>query len=143
MGWDYRRTQFNINQPGGPRGSFTFDGVFTRLPKAPAGTGSGPADLLLGYADSASISNSVTIGVRIHAVSAFLQDDWKVNNRLTLNRGFGMRTSLLRSRSETGNSASTTRPLRWCLRRTGPGSTGHSLIDKTSTSLRVWALHIN
>jgi hypothetical protein len=87
MGWDYRRTQFNINQPGGPRGSFTFNGVFTRLPDAPAGTGSGTADLLLGYADSATISNSVTIGVRIHAVSSFFQDDWKVNNRLTLNLG--------------------------------------------------------
>jgi len=87
MGWDYRRTQFNINQPGGPRGSFTFDGVFTRLPNAPTGTGSGTADLLLGYADSASISNSVTIGVRIHAVSSFFQDDWRVNSKLTLNLG--------------------------------------------------------
>src|SRR5438045_384220 len=37
-GWDYRRKQFNINQ-GGPRGSFTFIGVFTRLPDATAGTG--------------------------------------------------------------------------------------------------------
>jgi hypothetical protein len=87
MGWDYRRTQFNINQPGGPRGSFTFDGVFTRLPYAPTGTGSGAADLLLGYADSATLSNSVTIGVRIHAVSSFFQDDWKINNRLTFNLG--------------------------------------------------------
>jgi hypothetical protein len=87
MGWDYRRTQFNINQPGGPRGSFTFDGVFTRQPDAPNGTGAGVADLLLGYADSATLSNSVTIGIRIHAVSAFFQDDWKVNSRLTLNLG--------------------------------------------------------
>jgi hypothetical protein len=87
MGWDYRRTQFNINQPGGPRGSFTFDGVFTRQPNAPTGTGAGVADLLLGYADSATLSNSVTIGVRIHAVSSFFQDDWKVNSRLTLNLG--------------------------------------------------------
>jgi len=87
MGWDYRRTQFNINQPGGPRGSFTFDGVFTRLPDAPTGTGAGVGDLLLGYADSATLSNSVTIGVRIHAVASFVQDDWKVNDRLTLNLG--------------------------------------------------------
>ncbi len=87
MGGDLRRTQFNINQPGGPRGSFTFDGVFTRQPVAPTGTGSGTADLLLGYADSATISNSVTIGVRIHAYSGFFQDDWKVNNKLTLNLG--------------------------------------------------------
>jgi hypothetical protein len=87
MGGDYRRTQFNINQPGGPRGSFTFDGVFTRLPVTPTGTGSGVADLLLGYADSATLSNSVTIGVRIHAWSGFFQDDWKVNSKLTLNVG--------------------------------------------------------
>jgi hypothetical protein len=87
MGGDMRRTQFNINQPGGPRGSFTFDGVFTRQPVSPAGTGSGAADLLLGYADSATLSNSVTIGVRIHAYSGFFQDDWKVSKKLTLNLG--------------------------------------------------------
>jgi hypothetical protein len=86
-GVDVRWTQFNINQPGGPRGQFTFDGVFTRQPSAPAGTGIGAADLLLGYADTANISNSVTIGVRIHSYSGFFMDDWKVNNRLTLNLG--------------------------------------------------------
>jgi hypothetical protein len=86
-GFETRRTQFNINQPGGPRGQFTFNGVFTRQPSAPAGTGSGIADLLLGYADTANISNSVTIGVRIRAYSGFFMDDWKVNNRLTLNLG--------------------------------------------------------
>lgn len=86
-GFELRRTQFNINQPGGPRGNFTFNGVFTRQPSAPTGTGSGLADLLLGYADSASISNSVTIGVRIRAYSGFFMDDWKVNQKLTLNLG--------------------------------------------------------
>lgn len=86
-GVDVRFTQFNINQPGGPRGQFTFNGVFTRQPFAPAGTGSGIADLLLGYADTANISNSVTIGVRIRSYSGFFMDDWKVNNRLTLNLG--------------------------------------------------------
>ena len=86
-GVDLRRTQFNINQPGGPRGQFTFNGVFSRLPSAPAGTGMGAADLLLGYADVANISNSVTVGIRIHAYSGFFMDDWKVNNRLTLNLG--------------------------------------------------------
>jgi hypothetical protein len=87
MGVDLRRTQFNINQPGGPRGQFTFDGVFTRQPATPAGTGIGAADLLLGYADTANISNSVTIGVRIHSYSGFFMDDWKVTNKLTLNVG--------------------------------------------------------
>lgn len=87
MGFEMRRTQFNINQPGGPRGQFTFNGVFTRQPLSPAGTGSGIADLLLGYADTANISNSVTIGVRIRAYSGFIMDDWKVSDRLTLNLG--------------------------------------------------------
>lgn len=86
-GVDVRFTQFNINQPGGPRGNFTFNGVFTRLPAAPAGTGSGTADLLLGYADGATLSNSVTIGVRIRSYSGFFMDDWKVSQKLTLNLG--------------------------------------------------------
>jgi hypothetical protein len=87
MGVDVRFTQFNINQPGGPRGLFTFNGVFTRQPFSPGGTGAGIADLLLGFADGASLSNSVTIGVRIRSYSGFFMDDWKVNNRLTLNLG--------------------------------------------------------
>jgi Carboxypeptidase regulatory-like domain/TonB dependent receptor-like, beta-barrel len=86
-GVDTRFTQFNINQPGGPRGNFTFNGVFTRQPASPSGTGSGIADLLLGYADAASLSNSVTIGVRIRSYSGFFMDDWKVNQKLTLNVG--------------------------------------------------------
>lgn len=86
-GFEYRASQFNINQPGGPRGSFTFNGVFTRQPSAPAGTGAGIADLLLGYADGATLSNSVTIGVRIKSYSGFFMDDWKVSNKLTLNLG--------------------------------------------------------
>ncbi len=86
-GVDARFTQFNINQPGGPRGNFTFNGVFSRLPAAPAGTGSGTADLLLGYADGATLSNSVTIGVRIRSYSGFFMDDWKVSQKLTLNLG--------------------------------------------------------
>ena len=67
-GFDARATQFNINPPGGPRGNWTFNGVFSNQPNAPAGTGSGVADLLLGYAQNASIANSQTVGTRDPAI---------------------------------------------------------------------------
>lgn len=86
-GFDMRATQFNINQPGGPRGNWTFNGVFTNQPNAPSGTGSGVADLLLGYAQGASIANSQTVGTRIRQYNWYFLDDWKATDRLTINWG--------------------------------------------------------
>ena len=86
-GFDMRATQFNVNQPGGPRGNWTFNGVFTNQPNAPSGTGSGVADLLLGYAQNASIANSQTVGTRIRQYNWFFLDDWKATDRLTINWG--------------------------------------------------------
>ncbi len=87
MGVESRFVQFNLNQGGGARGSFSFNGVFTQQPFSPTGTGYGPADFLLGYANTASIAVSTGTGERIRTFSGFLMDDWKATNRLTLNLG--------------------------------------------------------
>ena len=87
MGFEHRRTQFNLGQGSSPRGAFSYTGVFTQNPPSRTGTGSPFADFLLGVPDSASIGTNVRAGFRIRNYSSFFQDDWRVSNRLTLNLG--------------------------------------------------------
>lgn len=86
-GANYRfiRSFFNISDT--ERGSFNFSGGFTQDPQARSGTGSGLADFLLGIPASAALSNGLTGDIRYHYAAAYLQDDWRVNQRLTLNLG--------------------------------------------------------
>ena len=87
MGFDHRRTQFNLGQGSSPRGSFSFNGVFTQNPAGRTGTGNPFADFLLGYPDGATIGTNVRAGIRVRNYSAFFQDDWKATSKLTLNIG--------------------------------------------------------
>jgi hypothetical protein len=70
-------------------GSWSFNGSMTQNPASTAGTGDGFADFLLGYPNSGTRSNPATwwggYGTYWHF---FVQDDVKINNRLTLNLGF-------------------------------------------------------
>jgi TonB dependent receptor-like, beta-barrel len=63
------------------RGSMGFGGTFTGL------SGSGMADFLLGYVANFQLSNVYVVDQRHHAEMAFVQDDWKASDRLTLNLG--------------------------------------------------------
>ncbi|PWU06550.1 MAG: hypothetical protein C5B51_12035 [Terriglobia bacterium] len=69
-------------------GAYNFTGISTENPQQQSGTGDAIADWLLGYPASAGRSNPATwwggYGTYWHA---FIQDDFKVSNRLTLNIG--------------------------------------------------------
>ncbi len=86
-GANYRfiRSFFNISDT--QRGSFNFSGGFTQNPLARSGSGSGLADFLLGIPATAALSNGLAGDIRYHYVAAYLQDDWRVNQKLTLNLG--------------------------------------------------------
>ncbi|MCU1257888.1 MAG: hypothetical protein JWO80_773 [Bryobacterales bacterium] len=75
-----------------------------------ASTGNGYASYLLGAVDSASITQNtvVTTGARYHDYAAYMQDDFKVSPRLTLN--LGLRYDLFGPFHETLNRMSFLNP---------------------------------
>ncbi len=87
LGVDFRTLQGNNLQRAAPSGSYTFAAGLTGNPTAPAGTGSSYATFLLGAVSSANVTTHVGESQRSHSLSGFVQDDWKITRRLTLNLG--------------------------------------------------------
>jgi hypothetical protein len=86
LGGSIRWSEFNILQVPAPNGQFSFSGQFTANPADDSG-GSSLADWLLGLPSTATITTVFKLHNRQYTPSAFLQDNYKVNDRLTLNLG--------------------------------------------------------
>jgi hypothetical protein len=78
---------FSILQPPTPRGSFTFNGNSTRDSNNRTGSGFGFADFALGIPSNASIASFINDTFQQPGYFFYVQDDFKVNNRLTFNIG--------------------------------------------------------
>ncbi len=83
------RVNFSILQPPVPRGAFNFTGQFTTdgNPNHVSTTGLGQADFLLGSVGGAQISSFINDEFQQPGQFYYVQDDFKVNNKLTLNLG--------------------------------------------------------
>jgi hypothetical protein len=68
-------------------GSFTFTRGLTGDPQRPAGTGFGVATFLLGEVSGGQQTFRDVFSYHGRSISAYVQDDWRVNSRLVLNLG--------------------------------------------------------
>ena len=98
FGFYYQRNNVNTYETGQPGGDYNFSGSFTALmdPVAAAqgtlnqamvNTGAGLADMLLGYTDWVGLNQYPRFYTRQSDFAGFVQDNWKVTRRLTLNLG--------------------------------------------------------
>ena len=82
FGGDYRHFESDFIFDSLARGSYTFTGRYTGNPLA---------DLLLGFPTQAlrglGRNGDTQFAFVSQAISAFMQDDWRVSERLTLNLG--------------------------------------------------------
>ena len=93
FGTEIRKEQFTIFQPSTPRGSLQFGPDFTNNPGLPANPDGSPtggsdlASLLLGVSDGAQLVSLHNVDYHRNIFAFYVQDDFKVNDRLTLNLG--------------------------------------------------------
>jgi hypothetical protein len=81
------RVNFTILQPPYPRGELNFSGNGTHDANPDNDSGLGAADLLLGRLDSAILSSFIDDTFQQPGQFYFVQDDFKVTKKLTLNLG--------------------------------------------------------
>ena len=93
FGFEGNLIRYNVQNPQSGFGAFAFDRRFTQKNSinttigADASSGDPIASLLLGDFSSASYNNSAAYALQQIYAAPFVQDDWRVNSKLTLNLG--------------------------------------------------------
>ena len=78
VGFDFMSRRFAFTSPGAPNGSYSFTGVYS---------GSGLSDFLFGRPISSRLDVVPFFGLQRFYYSTYLQDNWRVNSKLTINMG--------------------------------------------------------
>jgi hypothetical protein len=101
VGFDYRRIKAAGNDYNTGGGSYSFSGIFTRSSNVNGSGGADLADLLLGYPASGSITTSVKLTDIANYYGLYIQDNYRVTNKLTVN--YGLRWEREAGLSEVNN----------------------------------------
>ncbi|MFN3322861.1 MAG: TonB-dependent receptor domain-containing protein [Bryobacteraceae bacterium] len=88
-GGEFRFYHLDYNQPGFPSGNFNFarQATCATLFTCPANQGSGMATMLLGWVTGSDFHIEPKAFSRSAYLGFYVQDDWKVTNKLTINLG--------------------------------------------------------
>src|SRR5258708_18618657 len=87
-GFDYRRIKAAGNDANNAGGDYNFNGIFTKSAPVSSGTGGADlADMLLGYPASGNIYTSTKLTDYADYYGVYIQDDFRLNSKLTLNLG--------------------------------------------------------
>jgi hypothetical protein len=101
FGGEFRILRINFTQYGEPDGQYEIDQTWTQYQtNANNGTGSSYASLLLGLPSSSyggQVTNDPTAADQSHYMAWYLQDDWKVTRKLTVNLGLRWETEFPRT----------------------------------------------
>jgi hypothetical protein len=105
FGADFRFIPIGELQPTSPEPSFSFNSAFTSGPNALTGSGGNSiASFLLGDAVSGSVDNTPSISISYRYFGGYVQDDYRVSAKLTLN--LGVRWEVETARNERYNRLS-------------------------------------
>jgi hypothetical protein len=86
-GVTYRQNKASNFRPNSPAGLYNFNENWTRRFFNQAGGGDSIATMMLGYVQGGAIRQEPALALTVPYVAAYFQDDWRVNDRLTLNVG--------------------------------------------------------
>ena len=89
MGSEFRRYNDNSRGTGYASGLYTFTSAWTQAnpQRADSASGNEFASFLLGYPASGQVDKNIFPAYRAHYYAAYVQDDFKINSRFTLNVG--------------------------------------------------------
>jgi hypothetical protein len=86
-GVEFKHSNVFRNAARYARGLMTFNREFTADPQNRAATGDGLAEFMLGWAAAGNLGNENGENLMTNSFAAFIQDDWKLSPRLTVNLG--------------------------------------------------------
>jgi hypothetical protein len=88
VGFDFRKIKAAGNDANDAAGQYAFNGIFTKSSPLSSGTGGADlADMLLGYPSTAAIYTSTKLTDIANYYGLYIQDDFRMSSRLTLNVG--------------------------------------------------------